>query len=227
MEGVPSAAAAARDACDAVLRDRGMRQVAAEDSATALLAGARASAAMEPDGDRWLPGTGRLSTELIELGGLVLTSPGQVLARAHTLLAHGLVPVADLGRVRADAEAADRLVGLNELLVRTTSAPSIVLAAVVHGEIASIAPFGAGDGILARAMEHLVLIATGIDPRAVILCEAGHQASGAGYGHALAGYQQGTPNGVRGWLLHCAQTLSYGAEMSPLAGRRLRSPRRP
>ncbi len=194
-----------------------MRQIAAQDSAAALLAGAKASAAMESDGDRWLAGAVRLSTELIELGGLVLISPGQVVARAHSLLALGLVPNEQLGRVRDDAEAANRLAGLNRLIASHSSASAIVLAAVVHGEFASIAPFGAGDGILARAVEHLILIATGIDPRAVIGCETGHQASGAGYRRALSGYQLGTPVGVRDWLLHCAQALSYGAEMSPLA----------
>jgi len=103
LEGVPSAVAAARDAVDAVLRDRGMRVIPAEQSAGALLAGARASAALSPDPERWFAGAVRLSTELISLSGLIRVAPGQAIARAHALVARGVVPDEELGRVRADA----------------------------------------------------------------------------------------------------------------------------
>lgn len=220
LEGVPSAVTAARDAVDAVLRDRGLRQIAAEHSAEALLAGARASAGLEGDEDRWLPGAVRLSTELIDLGQIVLTAPGQALARAHSLLAYGLVDEDRLGRVREDTEVSQRLTGLNHTLTSPTTAPSIVLAAVAHAEVATVRPFGEGDGILARAMEHMILIATGVDPRAAIVTEAGHEraerATGA-YAAALRGYATGTTAGLREWITHCAQAVAYGAEVSPLS----------
>ena len=44
FEGVPSAVAAATDAVDAVLRDRGLRKITDEQLSQALLAGARANA---------------------------------------------------------------------------------------------------------------------------------------------------------------------------------------
>ena len=219
LEGVPSAVSSARDAVDAVLRDRGLRQIPAERSAEALLAGARASAELEGDQDRWLPGAVRLSTELIDLGQIVLTAPGQALARAHSLLAYGLVDEGVLGRVREDGEVSERLTGLNRLLTTRTSAPSLILAAVAHAEVATVQPFGEGNGILARAMEHLILIGSGVDPRAAIVPEAGHlraeQSTGA-YTAALRGYGTGTPAGLREWITHCAQALAYGAEVSPL-----------
>lgn len=220
LEGVPSAVTAARDAVDAVLRDRGLRQIAAELSAEALLAGARASAELEGDQGRWLPGAVRLSTELIDLGQIVLTAPGQALARAHSLLAYGLVDDDRLGRVREDTAVSERLTGLNRTLTGNTEAPSLVVAAVAHAEVATVRPFGEGDGMLARALEHMILIASGVDPRAAIVPEAGHlqaeRATGA-YTAALRGYQTGTPAGVREWITHCAQALAYGAEVSPLA----------
>jgi hypothetical protein len=220
LEGVPSAVAAARDAVDAVLRDRGMRVIPAEQSASALLSGARASAALSPDPDRWLAGAVRLSTELISLSGLIRVAPGQVIARAHALVARGAVPDDELGRVRADAEVSERLVGLHQLLTEPTSASVVVLAAVAHAEVATVAPFGTADGIVACAVEHMVLVAGGVDPRAVIVCEAGHLALRPSYEAGLTAYRSGTVPGVRDWLLHCAQALTYGAEVSPAATRR-------
>lgn len=218
LEGVPSAVTAARDAADAVLRDRGLRQLTAEQSATALHTGARDSAAMA--GPEWEPGAVRLSTRLIELAGLVRTSPGQALARAHALLAKGSVPDAQLGRVRP--EVAERIKGLNQLLTSQTKAPAIVVAAIAHGEVATAKPFGSApvDELLGRAVEHLVLIQAGVDPRAVLLPEAGHRASGRAYPATLDAYAGGSIDGVRGWILHCCQALTYGTEVSPVGAAR-------
>lgn len=220
LEGVPSAVVAARDAVDAVLRDRGLRQIPADRTAEALLAGARATADLEGDADRWLPGAVRLSTELIDLAGLIRTSPGQALARAHSLLAYGLVPEDALGRVLERPEISERLTGLTRMLTAPTEASALVQAAVAHAEVASIGPFAEGNGILARAVEHLVLIAAGIDPRAVIVIEAGHlqaERGAGGYTAGLEAYRSGTPNGLRNWITYCAEALAYGAEVSPLS----------
>lgn len=212
----------ARDAADAVLRDRGRRQITSEESAKALLAGARDSAAMaEP---RWEPGSVRLSTQLIDLAALIRTSPGQVLARAHSLLAKDQLGDDELGRVRPEASA--RIGGLNRLLTSPSAAPAIVVAAVAHAEVATAGPFGdlGADQILARAVEHMVLVQAGVDPRAVLLPEAGHRASGRTYAATLEAYASGSVDGVRGWILHCGQALTYGAEVSPLgAARRFRN----
>jgi hypothetical protein len=240
LEGVPSALAAARDAADAVLRDRGLRRITPEQSALALVAGARASAALEvagesgvgspaaprlaeqPDaagtgGDRWAAGAVRMSTELLPLAAVLAVSPGQVLARLHTLLARE-VAGDDAGRLRADPEVAARIAGLTRLLTGPRPGSALVLAAVAHGELASLRPFGTGDGIVARAVEHLVLIGAGVDPRGALVPEAGHLAAGPRYVELLAGYADGSVAGVRAWILHCAQALARGAEESPLRG---------
>jgi hypothetical protein len=220
LDGVPSAVVSARAAVDAVLRDRGMRLVRPEQAAAALLIGARASAALSEDPERWLAGSVRLSTELMELSGVIRVSPGQAMARAHALAAHGQVPDAELGRVRSGAEISSRMVGLQGLLTGRTTASAVVLAAVVHAELAVIAPFGSADTIVARAVAHMVLIAGGVDPRCVIVPEAGHLELRAGYDEALLGYGSGSLTGVRDWLLHCARALARGAELSPLTSER-------
>jgi len=216
LEGVPSAIVSSLDAVDAVLRDRGMRVVSAEQTAAALLTGARASAALTDDPARWLPGAVRLSTELVALSELVRSSPAQAMARAHALAAHGEVPDGRLGQVSGPPQVSARMTGLSTLLTRQTSAPALVLAAVAHAEIASLAPFGSADQVVARAVEHMVLISCGVDPRAVLVPEAGHLALRTAYVDALAGYSVGSPTAVRDWILHCARALAHGAEVSPV-----------
>lgn len=221
LEGVPSAVAAARAAADALLRDRGVRMVPAETSARALLTGARASAAL--DGNSWEPGAIRLSTELIALAAIVRRAPGEALARAHVLVAKGVVPDDELGVTVLGSEGGNarpaRLRALLELLSAPTAAPALVQAAVAHAELADLAPFGSGDKIIARAVEHMVLIDAGVDPRAVLVPEAGHQALGPAYEIGLRSYATGDPNRVRDWLVHCASAFTRGAELSPLARR--------
>lgn len=217
LEGVPSAVTAARDAVDAILRDRGLRKINAEQSAQALLAGARASAELGDDTDRWLAGSVRLSTELLALSSLILVAPGQAMARAHTLVARGEVEDDELGRVRLDPEVSARMTGLNRLLSQSGPTSALVLAAIAHAEVATVAPFGSANGIVARAVEHMILIASGVDPRAVIVVEAGHLSQGATYEGALAAYGDGSVPGVRNWIVRCAQAVTRGAELSPLA----------
>lgn len=219
LEGVPSAVAAGRDAVDAVLRDRGRRIVRPEQAAAALLSAARATARAEDPTDphRWLPGAVRMHTEFVTLAPLVRVAPGQVIARAHALLGGGLLPDDELGRVRAEDGRAERLAGLARILVSPTTAPAIVVGAIAHAELATTAPFTAGNGIIARAVEHLVLIASGIDPSAVTVPEAAHLEAGARYRQALEDYRAGTAAGVRSWVLYVAAAVARGAELSPLS----------
>lgn len=217
LEGVASGVAAARAAVDAVLADRGLRVVSGEQVARSGLAGAHASAGLTEDPERWGPGAVRLASELATLAGLIRVAPGQALARAHVLAASGQVSEAGLGRIRTGAGVATRMQGLHELLTGATAAPALVLAAVAHAELATVAPFGSADGLVARAVEHMILVATGVDPHGVVVCEAGHAADPGAYAAALAGYASGRPGAVRDWLLHCARALAYGADVSPLA----------
>jgi hypothetical protein len=217
LEGVPSAVAAALDSVDAVLRDRGLRAVPAAAAAASLLVGARANAALSGQGERWLAGAVRLSTELTRLAAVVRVAPAQALARAHALVARGVVPDEELGRIGGGAATAARVTGVSALLTGSTTASAVVLAAVVHAELATLRPFGSADELVARAVEHMVLVAAGVDPRGLIPVEAGHAASPGAYRSALAGYASGSVGGVRGWLLHSAAALSRGAELSPLA----------
>jgi hypothetical protein len=218
LPGVPSAVAAATAAVDVVLRDLWLRRVDDPLRARALLAGADASASLTEDPDRWQTGARRLATELTALAGMIRVAPGQALARAHALVARGVVPDDRLGRVEDDPVIARRMSELCELLAQPTVAPAVVLAAVVHAEIATLGAFGAASGLVARGAEHLVLVASGLDPYGVIVVEAGHAADPAGYRAGLAGYADGGVRGVSGWIIHCATAVGRGAELSPITG---------
>ncbi len=228
LEGVGSALAAARDGVDALLRDRGLRRTAPQLTAESLLLGAHASAVLdgsESSPDDLRSGTAdpvaaaalRVSTDLLSLVPVLAHSPRQVFARLHTLAAKGEAADDQLGRPRGEV-GADRLSGLARLLLEPTSAPALVVAAVVHAELRTVAPFVSHNGLVARAAERLVLVARGVDPTSLTVPEAGHLALRAQYESNLRGYAEGGLAGVHGWLLYTAEAYTAGAQASPLRG---------
>jgi hypothetical protein len=227
LEGVPSALGAARDGVDALLRDRGRRRTAPEMTVESLLRGAAATARLEGsgtdleqlrtgDGDVLASSAARLNAGLLALVPVVVRSPLQALARMHTLAASGLVPPDQLGRPRGSADAAARLQSLSMALTAPPQSPAMALAAVAHAEIAAYRPFEACNGLVARALERLILVSRGVDPASVLVPEAGHLALAPGYRAGLAGYAANTPAGHRDWMLHCASAFTRAADLSPL-----------
>lgn len=229
LEGVASAMAAARDGIDALLRDRGLRRTAPDLTAESMLRGAHASAVLEGSactldavradgGDPTARAAVRLSTELLGLAPTLGSSPLQALARMHALAAKGTAEDDDLGRPR-DAESAARLRDLAGTLAGPTTAPALVVSAVVHAELASAAPFVSHNGLVARATERLLLVARGVDPTSLTVPEAGHLALRPEYESNLRGYRDGGMAGVHAWLLYAAEAYAAGAEASPLTAR--------
>jgi hypothetical protein len=226
LEGVASAMAASRDGIDALLRDRGLRRTAPAMTAESLLRGSHASAVLEGSasslqavrdglGDATATASVRVGTELLALLPTLSRSPLQALARLHTLAGKGLTGDEALGRPR-DAGSAERLHALARLLRAPTTAPALVLAAVVHAELATTAPFASQNGLVARAAERLVLVARGVDPSSLVVTEAGHLALRPEYESNLRAYRDGGDAGVHAWLLYAAEAYTRGAEASPL-----------
>ncbi len=237
LPDVPEAVAEARESVDRLLAHRVLRRRSAEVSAEAALRGARASAALEgvsvPIEDvrggfatsPVVQGALRVSAELGSMAGTWRNAPRQVLARLHALAAaHGpypedlgrprsAAPVSDplsLGQAPSPAEVASRLDALSSLLIAPTSAPAMVVAAVVQGELLALRPFGWGDGLVARAAARLTLIDRGLDPKSLVAPEVGHLELGS-YDTLLAGYVTGSPSGVARWVCHCASAVGLGA----------------
>lgn len=226
LEGVGSAMAATRDGIDALLRDRGLRRTTPELTAESLLRGACASAELEGSvstaeeiraggGDAIARSAVRLSSELLALVPTLQSAPLQALARLHTLAAKDDVEDVDLGRPRSP-EAAARLRDLAATLTAPTSAPALVVAAVAHAEVATAAPFVSHNGVVARALERLLIVGRGVDAKSLVVPEAGHLALRRAYSSNLRGYAEGGAPGVHAWLLYATEGYAAGAEASPL-----------
>jgi len=226
LEGVPSAFAGARDGIDVVLRDRGLRRTGPDLTAESLLRGAHASAVLEGsasslaevrngEGDEIAADAVRLSTELLALMPVLRRQPLQALARMHAVAARGALPDERLGRPR-DADSALRLRGVAGLVTAPTEAPALAVAAVVHAELVSAAPFGSHNGIVARAAERLVLAVRGVDEKSLVVPEAAHLALRPQYESNLRGWATGGQAGMHSWLLYAAEAYAAAAEASPL-----------
>lgn len=225
LEGVPSAFAAARDGIDALLRDRGLRRTRPEQTTESLLVGAHASAVLDGStssldevrsgtGDETAQAAVRISTEVLSLVPVIATSPLQVFARLHALAGKGAVPDESLGRP-VSPDAAARLNALATTLLGT-SVPALMVGALVHAELVTVAPFASHNGIVARAAERLVIVARGVDPASVVVPEAGHLALRPAYESNLRGYRDGGRAGLQSWLLYAAEAMAAGAEASPV-----------
>lgn len=241
LPGVPEAVQEARSAVDRLYRHRVLRRRGAEVSAESALRGARASAALEgvdlpletvrrgEATDPVVQGALRVSAEHGRLGRTWRSAPRQVLARLHALAAAGSVPLERLGRPRSGPaeedplglgaapdpeETAIRMAALAELVLAAagkSGAPALVLAAVVHAELAVLRPFGSLDGVVARGAERLTLVEYGLDPKSLVAVEVGHRELGDRYPEALRDYLTGTSEGVAAWVRYCAEAVLLGA----------------
>ena len=104
-----------------------------------------------------------------------------------------------------------RLAGLYDLMAAPPSSPALVVAALVHAEIATVRPFVAGNGLVARALCRAIVVGRGLDPTAVAVWEIPLLAAGPRYPLALGAYAAGGSEGVVGWLLFFAQAVVDGA----------------
>ncbi|MER5727402.1 oxidoreductase [Streptomyces sp. NPDC002138] len=186
----------------------------------------------------------RLTAEAGQLLSIWRQSPMRVLARLHLVavgqvgagrgagpLAGGAAGSDTVGRPRLAGEPVDeplvelalpdaqevagRLEGLSGLIIGGGSAPALVTAAVVHGELLALRPFGSYNGLVARAAERIVLINSGLDPKAICPAEVGHAEQGrAEYLAAFGGYVSGTPEGMAAWIAHCGRSIELGVRES-------------
>jgi hypothetical protein len=134
------------------------------------------------------------------------------LARLHALAAADLVEDDRLGRPRADADVGPRLELLVEMVTGKSDVPATVLAAVAHGELLTLAPFGTGDGLVARGVSRLVTIASGLDPHGLGVPEMFWMRHFGDYQAAARGFASGTPDGLAAWLVLSCQALRAGAK---------------
>jgi hypothetical protein len=217
LTGIESAVNDARSAVDGAYRHPALRRKGGLVAAEVSLRSAVASASLEAfkgypleevrSGtvlDAVVQGSLRIHSSLPSLAGRWESAPAQVLARLHVLGATGIVAADSLGR---PAVPLDRVCAY----VIARSGDPLLRAAVIHGEMLALGPFPGVNGLMARAAARLTLIASGFDPRGLVLGEEIHLAREPEYRGSSLAFATGTTDGVRSWLKHCALAATLGA----------------
>lgn len=220
LPGVSESVGDARAAVDALLSNRVLRRRSADVSAESSLRGAWASSVLSGvdvtladvrsgarSDDPVVQGALRAQSAIPALADTWTRAPRQALARLHALAAADLTDRDALGRPTAGAERIDTLA----TVLGATSAPAVVVAAIVHGELLSLDAFAPSSGVVARAAVRLTLIERGLDPKSLVVVEAGHRELADDYAAALQAYRAGTPEGIATWVRHCADAVAAGA----------------
>jgi hypothetical protein len=223
LPGVAQASEEAREALGRAHRHRTNLRGWPATAAEAALRAARASSVLDggplqlaDEGpDPILAGALRVS-EALEGGGTSLVgvwqrAPLQAIARLHALAAADIADDDRLGRPRADADVGRRIELLGDIVAGGTSVPAPVLAAVVHGEILTLAPFGTADGVVARAVSRLVTMSSGLDPHGLGVPEVYWMRQSGDYRAAARGFSSGTAEGLTAWILLSCRALHAGA----------------
>lgn len=227
LPGVRDAANRARDALGEVHRHKANRRGWPATAAEASVRAARASAAIDGS-DTALPEEGQATPPLLAgalrvaqaldgdglpiMVGVWQRAPLQALARLHLLAAADLVDSQDaLGRPRPGDAVAERLSMLADLVTGGTKAAAPVLAAVVHGELLSLKPFGTADGVVARAASRLVAVSSGFDPHNLGVPEISWFKRISAYRSGAEGFALGTEQGVGSWVMLCCGSFEAGA----------------
>jgi hypothetical protein len=228
LPGVAAASDQAREALGRAHRHRANLRRWPVTAAEAALRSARASAVLDGGGhkldeidvsvvsDPVFAGALRVAQAMeggeTNLVGVWQRAPLQALARLHMLAAADRVDESRLGRPRPDPDVGPRLELLAQIVSGATKAPAPVIAAVAHGELLTLAPFGTADGVVARAVSRLVAIATGLDPHGLGVPEVGWMRRAADYRDAMTGFATGTPEGMAAWLVLCCRAMRTGAQ---------------
>lgn len=222
LPGVAAGVERTRAAVDALLGNRTLRRNSADVSAESSLRGAWTSAWLAGHehpledvrsgaaaGDPVVQGALRAQSSIGALADTWTRAPRQALARLHALAAADLVAADDLGRPAPGT--AQRLDTLAAVLA-STSAPAVVVAGIVHGELLGLDAFAPASGVVARAAVRMTLVERGLDPKSLVVVEAGHRELRADYDDAIEAYRTGTPEGIARWLVHCADAVVAGAQ---------------
>ncbi len=223
LPGVAEAGEEAREALALAHRHktnrRGWPATAAESAmraarASSVLDGGSLVISLDDDPDPVLSGALRVAEALeggaTSLVGVWQRAPLQAIARLHALAAADLTDDDRLGRPRANPGVGRRLEMLADV-VTGTRVPAPVLAAVVHGELLVLEPFGVADGVVARGVSRLATIASGLDTHGLGVPEQFWMQKPGDYRAAARGFESGTREGLAAWLVNSSHALRAGA----------------
>lgn len=202
----------------------------------AVLRGARASAQLDGGTPR-LPEDGQVddpvlagalrAAELLAPDGITDTqttwrrAPLQVMAKINAVAspqmsdegfrkkaagsAEFLVP----GRPKQATDA--RLQLLGRLITGGTKVNSVILSAIIHGELLTLEPFADANGVTARACSRLATISGGLDPRGLGVPEVWWNRHRDEYAAKAAGFASGESSKVAEWIVFHATGICEGS----------------
>jgi hypothetical protein len=101
---------------------------------------------------------------------------------------------------------------LADVMTGGTRVPAPVLAAVAHGELLTLAPFGVADGVVARGVSRLIAISSGLDTHGLGVPELYWMRMSGDYRAAARGFESGTPEGLTAWLINSSRAMEAGAQ---------------
>ena len=241
LPGVPEAVVAARAALDPMLLDRRLRSHGTALAAEAAVQNAHASAMLEGAevpldelraGELGSPVL-RVAAGILDVQRSLRSMRGWPARQVWAAIAatagaeyleaelrgrprrpgDALHDPLHLGIERAPEDAAVRLAMLAELLAQPTKAPALVVAALAHAELVALQPFGAANGVVARAFAHHTLAERGLDPDYFAMTDVGLVSLGrAAYVRAIRAYDAG--HGVADWCVHYASAFERGARLT-------------
>lgn len=231
LPGVAQACDEARDALGRAHRHRANLRGWPRSAAEASVRAARASSVLDGGPLQFAPAESGGSADPVLAGALRVAealeggegslvgvwrrAPLQALARLHALAASELAADDALGRPRGPrqdgADTGRRLELLADLVTGGTRVPAPVLAAVAHGELLTLQPFGTADGVVARAVSRLITMASGLDPHGLGVPEVHWMRRSGDYRAAARGFASGTPDGLAAWLVLSGEALHAGA----------------
>ncbi len=240
LPGVSEAATAARASLDPLLLDRRLRTHGSALAAEAAVLNAHASATLEgaevPLEELRVRVSSspvlRVASGVLDVQTSMRTMRGlparQVWAAIAVIAGAEYLTDDQRGRPRRQGDALHdplhlgidgdpdnatiRLALLAEALVKPTKAPALVVAALAHAELLALQPFGAGNGVVARAFSHHLLAERGLDPDFFAMTDVGLVSLGrSAYVRAVRGYDAGTAEGIATWCVHIASAFERGA----------------
>ena len=205
---------------------RSIRATAALEGADVSLAAVRSGAAIDGSPMGSVVGAARaMYSELNALTAVHRTAPLQAWARLAAIAGAQFLPADEVGRPRTHDTPDDplrlgplppaatvpvRLEQLGRIALEST-APAVIVSAVVHAELLVLRPFGFGNGLVARAAARLVLASRGVDENFLSVPESGVLSAGRPlYVSSVRDFGTGDPVGVARWIVFWCAALHEG-----------------
>ena len=104
-----------------------------------------------------------------------------------------------------------RLQLLGSLIAGGTKVNSVVLSAIIHGELLTLEPFADANGVTARACSRLATITGGLDPRGLGVPEVWWNRHRDEYRAKAAAFAKGGSEAMAEWIIFHAEGLAEGS----------------